>query len=80
MTKYLVDFQPYDWRIEIDATSPEEAVQKFKNMNNFDIISNAYPLDGLHDPLEPFLLSTEKDEEYLYWDYSPETKKLKSLQ
>lgn len=78
MKKYLVDFSPYDYRIEIEAASPEEAVKKFKSMNHYDIMSNADQLDGLHTPLEPFLVSTETDDgnDYIYWNFDATTQGL----
>lgn len=77
MTSYKIDFSPYDYRIEIDADSPEEAVEKFKNMNAYDIMSNADRLDGLHTPLEPFLVwaYAENEDDLISWIYDPGTEK-----
>lgn len=79
MTRYLVDFSPYDYRIEIEADSPEEAVKKFKSLSNYDIMSNADQLDGLHTPLDPFLVSTETEDgdDYIYWNYDANTEELR---
>lgn len=78
MDTYRVDFSPYDYRIYIEATSPEEAIRIFKDMNKYDLMTKADRLDGLHEPLDPFAVSTwiEVEEDYRFWSYDADTQKL----
>ena len=71
MAIYSVDFFAYDYRVEFEASSPREAIEKFKAMSNYEIMSQAELLNGLHEPLEPFCVFTEivDSNEFKYWDY-----------
>jgi hypothetical protein len=82
MFTYYVDFKhPYDRRIEINASSLEEAIDKFKNMGNYEIMRDSYDLDGLREPfelIEIFEYDLERDgaDDYRYgWLFDPKTSK-----